>query len=99
MGSGLQGLMYRGWVFWVPVQEVYTVVYGKPNHAGRMLRMTSVSWSLFWGEFPKGPYLGYCPHPVTVYIRGPIKGYIYITISYLLSNCYWGGGSTQPIPF
>ena len=24
-----------------------------------------------------GPgYLGYCPHPVTVYIRGPIKGYI-----------------------
>ena len=20
--------------------------------------------------------LGYCPHPVTVYIRGPIKGYI-----------------------
>ena len=23
------------------------------------------------------PNLGYCPHPVTVYIRGPIKGYIY----------------------
>ena len=21
-------------------------------------------------------YIGYCPHPVTVYIRGPIKGYI-----------------------
>ena len=21
-------------------------------------------------------YVGYCPHPVTVYIRGPIKGYI-----------------------
>ena len=20
--------------------------------------------------------VGYCPHPVTVYIRGPIKGYI-----------------------
>ena len=20
--------------------------------------------------------LGYCPHPVTVYIRGPIKGYV-----------------------
>ena len=21
-------------------------------------------------------YFGYCPHPVAVYIRGPIKGYI-----------------------
>ena len=23
-----------------------------------------------------GEWLGYCPPPVTVYIRGPIKGYI-----------------------
>ena len=28
------------------------------------------------GCFSKGGNLGYCPHPVTVYIRGPIKGYI-----------------------
>ena len=25
---------------------------------------------------PKILQFGYCPHPVTVYIRGPIKGYI-----------------------
>ena len=28
--------------------------------------------------------LGYCPHPVTVYIGGPTKGYIIITIQLLL---------------
>ena len=28
-------------------------------------------------------YIGYCPHPVTVHIRGPIKGYIYIYITML----------------
>ena len=27
-------------------------------------------------------YLGYCPHPVTVYIRGPIKSYIQPYYSY-----------------
>ena len=33
--------------------------------------------------------VGYCPHPVTVYIRGPTKGYIYnhiTTIQLLLST-------------
>ena len=42
---------------------------------------------------PETLNLGYCLHPVTVYIRGPIKGYIYIytPILYLLSNCYWVG--------
>ena len=27
-------------------------------------------------EFGGLVWVGYCPHPVTVYIRGPIKGYI-----------------------
>ena len=27
-------------------------------------------------KFKINPNLGFCPHPVTVYIRGPIKGYI-----------------------
>ena len=31
-------------------------------------------------------YFGYCPHPVTVYTKGHIKGYIHITILYILSN-------------
>ena len=41
--------------------------------------------------------LGTAP-PSTVYIRGPIEGYIYIyiTILYLFSNCYWGGGGAVP---
>ena len=46
---------------------------------------------------PKPLNLGYCPHPVTVYTRGPIKGFSnYITniIQLLLS-----GGSTQPKPY
>ena len=33
----------------------------------------------FWGFRVLGfwrVYLGYCPYPVTVYVRGPIKGYI-----------------------
>ena len=29
-----------------------------------------------------GSGVGYCPHPVTVYIRGPIKGYITILSYY-----------------
>ena len=32
---------------------------------------------------------GYCPHQVTVYTRGKIKGSKYIKL-YSLSNCYWG---------
>ena len=31
---------------------------------------------------PKELYFGYCPHPVTVYIRGPSKDYIYIYYNY-----------------
>ena len=27
-------------------------------------------------------HYGYCPHPVTVHIRGPIKGYIYPYYNY-----------------
>ena len=42
-------------------------------------------------------HIGYCPHPVTVYIRGPtraIYNYIILVIQLLLS-----GGSTQSIGF
>ena len=31
-----------------------------------------------------------CPHPVTVYIRGPIKGYIYPYSNYYLTVTGWG---------
>ena len=32
--------------------------------------------TLWLSPKPSTLKLGYCPHPVTVYIRGPIKGYI-----------------------
>ena len=52
------------------------------------------------GAKPKALNLGYCPHPVTVHIKGPIKGYIepyhnFIAIIRLLLR----GGSIQPKPF
>ena len=37
--------------------------------------------------------VGYCPHPVTVYIRGPIKGYIYHII--IIIQLLLRAGSTQ----
>ena len=40
--------------------------------------------------------VGYCPHPVTVYIRGPIKGYIYINHIIITIQLLLRGGSTQP---
>ena len=35
-----------------------------------------------WNPLAIPLYLGYCPHPVTVYMRGLIKGYqgLYITV-------------------
>ena len=35
-------------------------------------------------------YIGYCPHPVTVYIRGPIKGYISPYYGYYPTVSVWG---------
>ena len=42
-----------------------------------------------------GIWFGYCPHPVTVYIRGPIKGYIYPYYNYCPTVTEGGGGSIQ----
>ena len=36
-------------------------------------------------------YLGYCPHPGTVYDRGNLNR-LHINIFYLSSNCYRAGG-------
>ena len=36
-----------------------------------------VRYAVFFGlVFQYLAYIGHCPHPVTVYIRGPITGYI-----------------------
>ena len=34
--------------------------------------------------------VGYCPYPVTVYVRGPIKGYISPYYSYYPAVTEWG---------
>ena len=44
-------------------------------------------------ELVLGVWTGYCPHPVTVDIRGPIKGYIYPCYTYYPTVSE--GGSTQ----
>ena len=41
------------------------------------LKAAGVYWrSSCYIAYRQALNLGYCPHPVTVYIRGPIKGYI-----------------------
>ena len=48
-------------------------------------------------------YVGYCPHPETVHIRGHIKvcictyvyTYIYIFFLFILSNCYRVGAVSK----
>ena len=52
--------------------ELYmSLAWGLP--ATSHLGVSSIS--KFHGRM--GVLVGYCPHPVTVYIRGPIKDYIY----------------------
>ena len=41
-------------------------------------------------------YPGHCPHPVTVYIRGHVKGYIQVYYDHVPTVTEWGG-STQEL--
>ena len=46
---------------------------------------------------PSTMHLGYCLSPVTVYIKGPIKGYIYPYYYYYPTVTEWGQDPTYTL--
>ena len=58
----------------IPTNKTFRVMQAVARLALQSTCSLSVGTGFrFWGLHPK---LGYCPHPVAVYILGPIKGYI-----------------------